>query len=212
MAAAETEEAKEAESSSKAPPRLPAWDPEPAHAQQNNPLSDLRQLPRHGAFHLYVYYPTHPNLRRKAKQGARSKLTSPPTDLGIALSSHNISQEFHVLIILVIVTVTIFFSHSLIVLMELTALRRRSVHFIPNMDSMGVYPGGYAAPATPIRVVLGRDEEALSSERGGEGESGAPKLAPPPPAYGLWRESVVCISFLQPMNKHTSNTHPARRP
>jgi hypothetical protein len=47
-----------------------------------------------------------------------------------------------------------------------------------------VGPGGYANPETPIRVALARDEEAagISSE--------ATKR--PPPAYGLWRESVVC--------------------
>lgn len=45
-------------------------------------------------------------------------------------------------------------------------------------------PGGYANPTTPIRVALARDEEAAGIE------SEATKL--PPPAYGLWRESVVC--------------------
>lgn len=47
-------------------------------------------------------------------------------------------------------------------------------------------PGGYANPSTPIRVALARDEEAAGIE------NDATKL--PPPAYGLWRESVVCIS------------------
>lgn len=42
---------------------------------------------------------------------------------------------------------------------------------------------GYANPASPIRVTLARDEEAAGIE------SEATKL--PPPAYGLWRESVV---------------------
>jgi hypothetical protein len=45
-------------------------------------------------------------------------------------------------------------------------------------------PGGYANPQTPIRVALARDEEAAGIE------SEATKV--PPPAYGLWRESVVC--------------------
>lgn len=45
-------------------------------------------------------------------------------------------------------------------------------------------PGGYANPARPIRIALARDEEAAGIE------SEATKL--PPPAYGLWRESVVC--------------------
>lgn len=47
-----------------------------------------------------------------------------------------------------------------------------------------VGPGGYAVPRRPIRVLLARDEEAAGLE------SETIKLQPP--AYGLWRESVVC--------------------
>jgi len=43
-------------------------------------------------------------------------------------------------------------------------------------------PSGYANPTQPIRVALARDEEAAGIE------SEAMKI--PPPAYGLWRESV----------------------
>lgn len=50
---------------------------------------------------------------------------------------------------------------------------------LPSM----IGPGGYANPETPIRVALARDEEAAGIE------SEATKI--PPPAYGLWRESVV---------------------
>ncbi len=48
-------------------------------------------------------------------------------------------------------------------------------------------PGGFANPPRPIRVALARDEEAAGIE------SEATKF--PPPAYGLWRESVVCLHF-----------------
>jgi hypothetical protein len=51
-----------------------------------------------------------------------------------------------------------------------------------NLPAM-IGPGGYANPVVPIRVALARDEEAAGIE------SEATKL--PPPAYGLWRESVV---------------------
>lgn len=54
----------------------------------------------------------------------------------------------------------------------------------PHMTAM-VGPGGYANPTRPIRVALTRDEEAVGIE------SEATKF--PPPAYGLWRESVVCL-------------------
>lgn len=57
-------------------------------------------------------------------------------------------------------------------------------------------PGGYAIPRQPIRVVLARDEEAAGIE------SETTKMNPP--AYGLWRESVVstnrnpctCVMYL----------------
>ena len=55
----------------------------------------------------------------------------------------------------------------------------------PRLDPMAqLYgPGGYAMPSRPIRVTLARDEEAAGIE------SEATKAEPP--AYGLWRESVV---------------------
>lgn len=54
---------------------------------------------------------------------------------------------------------------------------------VPRMPQL-VVPGGYAVPREPIRVVLARDEE----EQGGVSEA----VKARPPAYGLWRESVVC--------------------
>ena len=49
-------------------------------------------------------------------------------------------------------------------------------------------PSGYANPATPVQVTLARDEEAAGIE------SEATKY--PPPAYGLWRESVVSTTYI----------------
>ena len=51
-----------------------------------------------------------------------------------------------------------------------------------SLPSM-IGPGGYATPAVPIRVALARDEEAAGIQN--------PATKAPPPAYGLWRESVV---------------------
>lgn len=87
------------------------------------------------------------------------------------------------LLILIILFATIFFCQGLIRLCLLifrpkpTEERRRSR--LPQMYG----PGGYAVPRQPIRVVLARDEEAAGIE------SDATKMNPP--AYGLWRESVV---------------------
>lgn len=50
--------------------------------------------------------------------------------------------------------------------------------------------GGFAQPHKPIRVILARDEELGLH---GHDEAGQPDstITPPPPAYGLWRCSVV---------------------
>jgi hypothetical protein len=62
-----------------------------------------------------------------------------------------------------------------------------------------VGPLGYAQPAHPIHVVLARDEEIVIEGTATDASSNpsseatmAPKLTAPPPAYGLWRSSVVC--------------------
>lgn len=62
-------------------------------------------------------------------------------------------------------------------------------------------PGGYAIPRRPIRVVLARDEEAAGIE------SDATKANPP--AYGLWRESVVCLNSSPPINRSPQSYRPA---
>ena len=104
--------------------------------------------------------------------------------LALALSNRNESQEFHVLLVLIILVTTIFFCHSLIrlcmMIIHPPADENAENQSLPSM----IGPGGYANPAMPIRVALARDEEAAGIE------SDATKF--PPPAYGLWRESVVC--------------------
>jgi hypothetical protein len=107
--------------------------------------------------------------------------------LALALSNRNESQEFHVLLILIILVTTIFFCHALIrlcmMIMHPPSDDDMENQTLPSM----IGPGGYANPVMPIRVALARDEEAAGIE------SDATKL--PPPAYGLWRESVVCRHF-----------------
>jgi hypothetical protein len=104
--------------------------------------------------------------------------------LALALSNRNESQEFHVLLILIILVTTIFFCHALIRLCMMI-MHPPSDEDIENQNLPSMIgPGGYANPVMPIRVALARDEEAAGIE------SDATKL--PPPAYGLWRESVVC--------------------
>ena len=104
--------------------------------------------------------------------------------LALALTNRS-GNEFHVVLILIILVTTIFFCHGLIRLCMMMInppppdendLERQE---LPAM----IGPGGYAQPAIPIQVALARDEEAAGIE------STATKN--PPPAYGLWRESVV---------------------
>ena len=56
---------------------------------------------------------------------------------------------------------------------------------------------GFARPREPIRVTMvqdeglgGRDAAVLEEGVGGEDDT-EKELPPPPPAYGLWRSSVV---------------------
>lgn len=105
------------------------------------------------------------------------------------------NSEFTVLLILIILFTTIFFCHGLIRLCMLIVRPRNDESSSDPMRARGglmhhaavVGPGGYAIPRRPIRVVLARDEEAAGLE------SEATKTNPP--AYGLWRESVVCCGF-----------------
>jgi hypothetical protein len=106
-------------------------------------------------------------------------------DLGLALSNNIQNQQLHVLIILVILIDTVFFCHSLIRLCMLI-LKPPSDVERPRLPSL-VGPTGYANPRQPIPVTLARDEEAVGID------SEATKM--PPPAYGLWRESVVCYNY-----------------
>ena len=100
----------------------------------------------------------------------------------MALSNRNESQEFHVLLILIILITTIFFCHALIRLCMMIIKPPPDTDLESQTLPAMVGPGGYANPAAPIPVTLARDEEAAGIE------SDATKL--PPPAYGLWRESV----------------------
>ncbi|KAI9643956.1 hypothetical protein NHQ30_007307 [Ciborinia camelliae] len=102
--------------------------------------------------------------------------------LALALSSKGETEEFHVLLILIVMILTVFFCHSLVRLcMMIVKPPTEEEPHSRRLPSM-VGPGGYAETSVPIPVALARDEEAAGIE------SQATKF--PPPAYGLWRESV----------------------
>lgn len=124
-------------------------------------------------------------------------LTHSHPDLALSITKNTINSEFTVLLILIILFTTIFFCHGLIRLCMLIVKPRGSTSSRGSEsdemrqrggimhDAAYVLPGGYAIPREPIRVVLARDEEAAGIE------SETTKMKPP--AYGLWRESVVCL-------------------
>ncbi|KAH7138414.1 hypothetical protein B0J11DRAFT_555198 [Dendryphion nanum] len=91
--------------------------------------------------------------------------------LALALTNRDLGQEIHVLFIMVILAITIFFCHSLIRLCMLMLHPPVETPRIPSMTG----PDGFR-PVQPIRVHLARDEELESR--------------PATPAYGLWRSSV----------------------
>ncbi|KAF1832582.1 hypothetical protein BDW02DRAFT_420201 [Decorospora gaudefroyi] len=109
--------------------------------------------------------------------------------LAIALTNRSLGQEIHILFIMVLLTITIFFCHSLIRLcmLMLNPAREETRQPIPTiMGSDGFQP------IVPIRVHLARDDEAHVGEETIISEMDPEKdiPPPPPPAYGLWRSSV----------------------
>jgi hypothetical protein len=113
------------------------------------------------------------------------------SDLAIALTNRDIGQEIHILFIMVLLAITIFFCHSLIrfCMLILHPPREQVRPHIPDMTG----PEGFQ-PIVPIRVHLARDEEGgdvveQDVERELDLEKD-PLPPPPPPAYGLWRSSV----------------------
>ncbi|KAF1914405.1 hypothetical protein BDU57DRAFT_453735 [Ampelomyces quisqualis] len=111
--------------------------------------------------------------------------------LAIALTNHDLGQEVHILFIMVLLAITIFFCHSLIRLCMLILNPPRE-HNRPHIADM-TNPDGFR-PIVPIRVHLARDEEAgEASETDVDRDLDLekdPLPPPPPPAYGLWRSSV----------------------
>jgi hypothetical protein len=97
---------------------------------------------------------------------------------------------------MVLLTITIFFCHSLIRLCMLMLNPPRQEHRAHMPDMMGGGGEGFQ-PIVPIRVHLRRDEETPDEDAGLENDlaidddiEGKNMPPPPPPAYGLWRSSV----------------------
>lgn len=90
--------------------------------------------------------------------------------------------EFIIVLILIVVLVAIFFCYGLIKMCMLLIEKDRAKRN-QAQSPLDAPDDDYAIPNEPIRVVLARDEEeaGIASE--------ISKVTPP--AYGIWRESVV---------------------
>jgi hypothetical protein len=99
--------------------------------------------------------------------------------LGITLTKHSVIGELNIMLIMIILLAAVFFCYSLVRLWMLIA--RGDPPEVPR----AIDPRGYAVPRKPIRVVMTQDEEAAGVE--------SEAMTMNPPAYGLWRESVVCF-------------------
>jgi hypothetical protein len=120
------------------------------------------------------------------------------TDLTLNLTMRNsIPQELHILFILALLGTSAFFMHSAIRLWIMSRkghLRSNSARRHNRIPSTAG-PEGFK-PNRPIPVQLARDEEiAAMDEEGTLHEEKLEALKQPPPAYGLWRESVVGFTF-----------------
>lgn len=91
--------------------------------------------------------------------------------------------ELTIVLILIVLLATVWFCYSLMQLCMLVVRGDRDRVRQDHATYIG--SGGYVVPPQPIRVVMARDEE----EAGVESENVAAKYTPP--AYGVWRESVV---------------------
>ena len=89
---------------------------------------------------------------------------------------------------MIILVLTVFFCHSVIRLCMLVLSPQKNQDPLRRMSDLDL-ASGYAEPPQPIRVRLARDEE-LALEQEAEEADKSP-VRPPPPAYGLWRGSVV---------------------
>ena len=107
-------------------------------------------------------------------------------DLGLAISANSPEgQEFHIVLILLVMIFTIIFCHSLARVIMLVMQVGKDDHVSNVKPSMNTLD--YAQTDRPIPVVLACDEEMAAENNGVIN-----KVIPPPPAYGRWRSSVVC--------------------
>ena len=125
-------------------------------------------------------------------------------DLSLIVTGVGDGPGFHVIMILFIMLGTIFFGHSLV--------RLSIVYFAAKDPSLRGQPyhqnSDIEAPERSIPITFVREDQEAMLE-----SSAARTVAKPPPAYGVWRGSVVSILNLLLLNSLTvSENGPKSRP
>lgn len=118
-------------------------------------------------------------------------------DLVLAVTSSGKKFEFHIILIIALMACTVYFCHSLIRLL-MTAkrrqVRRRRVHYDqPTRDPDMVE--SFTHIDRPIPVIFATDLEMGLGTGAEENENKPGQVSIPPPAYGLWRGSVVSLDL-----------------
>ncbi|KKY18892.1 hypothetical protein UCRPC4_g04737 [Phaeomoniella chlamydospora] len=109
--------------------------------------------------------------------------------LALAVTNAAAGQEFHILLIMIVLILTVFFCHSVIRLCMIL-MRPGKDDDRPRVPPL-LGSGGYAQPERPIPIRLAQDEEmAVETSVAVTEDADKPTVRPPPPAYGLWRTSV----------------------
>lgn len=132
-------------------------------------------------------------------------------DLALAVSKTTMERELRILLIFMIMMLAVVFCHFFIRFC-ITIFQGPKFVSSRNRVPSKVGPAGYAQPESPIPVIVTGDEEILVGGNGAIRE----KPVAPPPAYGLWRSSVVSTEllwssycfiyiFLRTMPKHSSH-------
>ncbi|EEH10854.1 hypothetical protein HCBG_00309 [Histoplasma capsulatum G186AR] len=129
--------------------------------------------------------------------------------LSLSLSNIVQTREFHIVLILALTVFVIYFCHSFILFFMLSW--RTSPTPLPPAAPKAVSTLEYALPDEPIPVILARDEEIMM-EVDSNNRNGSSKhlggLAPPPPAYGLWRDSVkINPNLVHWQRRDPTNSH-----
>ena len=118
------------------------------------------------------------------------------TDLAIALAVKGLGQELHILFSLTLAGGAIFLVYSLFRFRRARKQRQRREQRRQQRQVVKQNDRSNFTPVVPIRVHMVQDEEiAQQDEDSTSSEEKVSAVKVPPPAYGLWRSSVVCIPF-----------------